>query len=121
VLNPSNPQKEKYMQIQIHTDNHIEGYEALATWATGELTNALSRHKDQITRVEVHVGDENAHKGGQGSKRCMLEARLQGRQPLAVTHHADSLYQAVTGAAEKLNRMIDSALGRAARAETTPG
>ena len=81
----------------------------------------MSHHKDQITRVEVHVGDENAHKGGQGTKRCMLEARLQGRQPLAVTHHADSLYQAVTGAADKLNRMIDAALGRAARAETTPG
>ena len=48
------------MQIQINTDNHIEGYEALATWATGELTNALSHYKDQITRLEVHVGDENA-------------------------------------------------------------
>ncbi len=109
------------MHIQIQTDNHIEGYEALATWASGELTTALSHHKDQITRVEMHVGDKNALKGGPGSKRCMLEARLQGRQPVAVTHHADTLYQAVTGAAEKLNRVIDGALGRAARAESAPG
>ena len=109
------------MQVQINTDQHVEGHEALATWATAELTKTLSYHKDQITRLEVHLGDENGRKTGQGDKRCMLEARLQGRQPLAVTHHADSLNQAISGAAEKLNRMIDAAVGRAARAESAPG
>ncbi len=109
------------MQVQINTDQHIEGHEALATWATAEVTKTLSHHKDQITRLEVHLGDENGRKTGQGDKRCMLEARLQGRQPLAVTHHADSLNQAISGAAEKLNRMIDTTLGRAARAESAPG
>lgn len=108
------------MQIQIHTDHHIEGHEAFAAWATGEVSSALSHHKDQITRVEAHMGDENGHKGGQGDKRCVLEARLAGRQPLAVTQHADTLYLAVTGAADKLNRMIEGALGRAARTETVP-
>jgi hypothetical protein len=44
--------------------------------------------------------------------RCMMEARLEGRQPLAVTHHAQTLGQAVDGAADKLCRLIDSTLGR---------
>lgn len=108
------------MQIQINTDHHIEGHEALAAWATGEVGTALSHHKGHITRVEVHLSDENGHKSGQTDKRCVIEARLEGRQPMAVTHHAETLYQAVTGAADKLNRLIESTLGRAARSDAAP-
>lgn len=108
------------MQIQINTDHHIEGHEALVAWATGEVKSALSRHSEHITRVEVHLSDANGHKSGQSDKHCVMEARLQGRQPLAVTHHAESLHQAVTGAADKLTRLIESTLGRAARTEALP-
>jgi len=103
------------MQIQINTDHHIEGHEALAAWATGEVKSGLSRFSTSVTRVEVHLSDENGHKSGPDDKRCVMEARVQGRQPLAVTHNAQTLYLAVTGAAEKLSRAIDSALGRLAR------
>lgn len=109
------------MQIHIHTDQHIDGHEAFAAWATGEVQSALNHHKEQTTRVEVHMGDENGARSGQGDKRCLIEVRLAGHQPLAVTHHADTLYQAVTGAADKMNRMIETALGRAARSEIVPG
>ena len=108
------------MQIQINTDHHIEGQETLTAWATGEVKSALSRHSDHITRVEVHLSEENGHKGGLHDKRCLIEARLQGRPPLAVTEHAENLHQAVTGATDKLNRLIESTLGRAARAEVLP-
>ncbi len=108
------------MQIQINTDHHIEGHEALVAWATGEIKTALSRHSEHITRVEVHLSDENGHKSGTNDKRCVMEARVEGRQPLVVTHHAETLYQAVTGAADKLTRLITSTLGRAARTESLP-
>lgn len=112
------------MQIQINTDHHIEGHEALAEWARGEVKTALKLHTAHITRVELHLSGDNGgkpgHKGGPGDKRCLLEVRLQGRQPLAVTHHADTLYQAVTGAAAKMNHLIDSTLGRAARMAPVP-
>lgn len=36
-----------------------------------------------ISRVEVHLSDEDGKKGGQNDKRCMMEARLDGRQPAA--------------------------------------
>lgn len=111
------------MQIQINTDHHIEGHEGLVAWATGEVQTALSHHKAQVTRVEVHLSDENGAKPGAkgtpGDKRCVMEARLQGRQPLAVTHHADNQHQAITGAADKLNRLIESTLGKAARSKTS--
>ena len=67
-----------------------------------------------VTRVEVHLGDENGRKSGQDDKRCMMEARIEGRHPIAVTEHAASLDRAVKGAAGKLARMIESDAGRAA-------
>jgi len=100
------------MQIQVNTDNNIEGREALAAHVTGVLDGALGRFNDRITRIEVHLSDENGHKSGQNDKRCMLEARLEGRQPTAVTHQAETLDQAVHGAAEKLERALETILGR---------
>ena len=93
----------------------------MAAWARGEIEGALSHHGEHIMRVEVHLGDENGAKSGPADKRCVLEARLNGRQPLAVTNHGESLHQAVTGAAEKMNRMIETSLGRAARSQGQPG
>ncbi len=108
------------MQIQINCDHNIEGHEGLVTWATGEVNKTLGRYADHITRVEVHLSEEKGSKSAHAERRCMMEARLQGRTPLAVTQQADNLHQAVTGAADKLNRMIDSALGRAARSAPVP-
>jgi ribosome-associated translation inhibitor RaiA len=101
------------MQIQINTDRNIEGHEALAAQVRGVVERALSRISDHITRVEVHLSDENSDKkGGNDDMRCVMEARLEGRQPIAVTHQAATLDQAVDGAADKLTRLIESTLGR---------
>ena len=55
----------------------------------------MAHLSDRITRIEVHLSDENSLKGGDHDKRCMLEARIAGMQPLAVTHLAESLVAAV--------------------------
>ncbi len=100
------------MQIQVNTDSNIEGREKLADHVKSVVEGAMSRFRERITRVEVHLSDENGLKSGQDDKRCMMEARLEGRQPAAVTHHAASLNQAINGAADKLQRSIESTLGR---------
>ena len=101
------------MQIQMSTDGNIEGHEALATQVSSVIESALSRFSDHITRVEVHLSDENSEKkDGNDDMRCMMEARLEGRQPIAVTHQAATLDQAVDGAADKLSKLIESTLGR---------
>ena len=101
------------MQIQINTDGNIEGHETLATEVSTVVESALNRHSNHITRVEVHLSDENSDKkGGNRDMRCLMEARLEGRQPIAVTHQAATLDQAVDGAADKLTKSIDSTLGR---------
>ncbi len=100
------------MQIQVNTDHNIEGSEGLSDQVRSVVENALSRISDQITRVEVHLSDENRHKSGQNDKSCMMEARLEGLRPVAVTHQADTLDQAVDGAADMLASLIESTLGR---------
>jgi ribosome-associated translation inhibitor RaiA len=107
--------KENNMQVQVHTDNHIDGTEDMALWASSTVKTALARFASQITRVEVHLSDENAGKKNTAdSIQCTLEARLEGHQPLAIKHHGANLNQAIEGAAEKMSRLIDSTLGRTA-------
>jgi ribosome-associated translation inhibitor RaiA len=103
------------MQIQVNTSNGIENKEALARWADGEIRQGLSRFATELTGVEVHLSDENHEAGGGGDKRCVMEARLVHHQPVAVTQHAPNLDEAFRGAADKLKRALDSALGRQAR------
>jgi hypothetical protein len=40
----------------------------------------------------------------------MIEARLEGMKPIAVTHQAGTLDLALNGAAGKLSRLLDSTL-----------
>lgn len=56
-----------------------------------------------------HLSDENREKKVSNvDMRCVVEARLEGRQPVVVTHHAATLDQAVDGTADKLQRLIES-------------
>jgi len=105
------------MQVQIHTDNHIEGTEAMAQWASSTVKTALARFAGQITRVEVHLSDENGGKKNTvDSIQCTMEVRLEGHPPLVLKHHGANLNQAIDGATEKMGRLIDSTQGRTARA-----
>jgi ribosome-associated translation inhibitor RaiA len=100
------------MQIQVNTDHTIEGREALGAHIRGVVENALKHLASHVTRVEVHLTDENAAKTIGDDKRCVMEARLEGRPPAAVTHQAATVHDAVNGAAEKLAHLIERTLGR---------
>ena len=62
--------------------------------------------------MEVHLSDENGDKQGLNDKRCVIEARLSGMKPIAVTNHANTHEQAVGGAVDKLKTSLDAILGR---------
>ncbi len=100
------------MQIQINTDRNIDGREELSDQIKTRVENALDRFDEQITRVEVHISDENSVKGGADDLRCLIEARIEGRQPVAVTHQAANLDAAINGALDKLKNMMDSIAGK---------
>ncbi len=102
------------MQIQIRTDNHINVNTTRATELEAIVQHALRHSSNHITRVEMHLSDINGGKPGPDDKSCMMEARLEHHQPMAVTQQAETVGESVTGAAEKLARMVKSALGKAA-------
>ncbi len=100
------------MQILTNTDRNITGSAGLSAQAQAIVEGALARFSDQITRVEIHLSDENGARGGTEDKRCLMEARLEGRPPIAVTHQAATVEAALDGAAGKLERAIESTIGR---------
>jgi ribosome-associated translation inhibitor RaiA len=100
------------MQIHLNTDHNIKGGESLEGSVRATVEAALSRFSTHITRVEVHLADENAAKSGDADKRCVMEARLEGHAPVAVTEHAATVGQAIDGAADRLIHRLDHILGR---------
>ncbi|MEO7774164.1 MAG: ribosomal subunit interface protein [Steroidobacteraceae bacterium] len=100
------------MQIQINTDHNLSVRDSEAAELRLIVQDALSRFEQHITRVEIHLSDENGIKHGQDDKRCLLEARLEGRKPIAVSDLAATLILAVEGSAKKMARSIESSLGR---------
>jgi hypothetical protein len=95
------------MTIQINTDNNIESSARLEDYLKTFLNEELSRYSDDITRIELHLSDENGSKGGGNDKRCMLEARLINKKPFAVVSTADTIEKAVSDAAIKLKSSLD--------------
>ncbi|MFT4729116.1 MAG: hypothetical protein ACI9UN_003632 [Granulosicoccus sp.] len=102
------------MQIQIRTDNNIHVHDHRATELEAIVIKALRHCSNHITRVEIHLSDINGGKPGKRDKSCMMEARLEHRQPVAVTDLSDTVGGSVTGASVKLARLVKSTLGRAA-------
>ncbi|NZA26625.1 HPF/RaiA family ribosome-associated protein [Luteimonas sp. SJ-92] len=100
------------MLIQVNTDSNIQSDESVVRHAEETIANALARFSGQVTRVQVHLSDSNAGKGGARDKRCSLEARLDGRPPAAASDDADTVAAAISGAAKKLQRVLESSLGK---------
>ncbi len=100
------------MTIQINSDNNITGTEGLSDFIQNTVADSLKRFDEQITRVEVHLNDENSHKSGVNDKRCMLEARLEGLQPVAVTAHGGTVQEALKNAIDKMKSALDTTIGR---------
>ena len=100
------------MQVQVHTDDNIQGGESLARWIQEESTARLARFREHITRVEVILTDVAPGKASANDKRCRIEARPAGRQPVTVTADADKTADAFTACIDKLIRALETDLGR---------
>jgi ribosome-associated translation inhibitor RaiA len=100
------------MLIQFNTDNHVHAGQNVVPELEAQLTTALERHAAQITRVEVYFQDVNADKAGEFDKRCAIEVRLSGYDPIAVTHQAATVNAAFKVASDKLVRLLDNRLDK---------
>ena len=100
------------MQIQVNSDNHIESSIRLEECVRTTIESTLERYEEDLTRVEVYLRDENGDKPGPHDLSCRLEARPKGHQALSVLHKADTLEQAIDGAATKLEHALEHLFGK---------
>ena len=76
------------------------------------IEEELANFSSHITRIEVHLADENSQKRADNDKRCMLEARIENRKPIAVTSYANTVDQAASDALDKLKASLATIIGR---------
>lgn len=100
------------MDIQINTSNNLEGRQAIIDELEATVRDRLSRFEDRLTRVELHVGDENGERSVGGDIRCQIEARPAGQGPVSVSDQSDSIDQAASGALTKLTTALDRSFGK---------
>lgn len=101
------------MKIQLNSDSSVDGSDALAQTVDTAIHTALDRYGDRITRVEVHLSDEDGNEGNDPEgTRCLLEVRPAGMDPVVVTGSADTVERACHDAAQKMQRLLDSTFGR---------
>jgi ribosomal subunit interface protein len=111
-LRPFSFSEDDTMQVLVNSDHHITASESLSERVESVVTDSVDRFSDRITRVEVHLKDVNGAKRGDEDKRCTMEARIGGLAPIAVSHDAATLQEAIDGAADKLERALEHAVGR---------
>lgn len=100
------------MQVQVYTDNNTQGSERFAQLVEDTVVASLKRFGTRITRVEVHLSDENGEKSRGDDKKCVLEARPANMKPVSVSHISATFDLAVAAAAKKMERHLDATFGR---------
>ena len=88
------------MQINVFSDKHINSDERTQNWVKATVEVTLERHLEDLTRVEVHLSDENGGKSGPKDKRCKMEARPKGHQPCFRASHSGLVTVIAWGAIE---------------------
>lgn len=100
------------MKIQFNTDKNIKGTAALEAFVSEKITGELKHYADKVTRVEVHLSDQNAHKSGEDDIQCKLEARVEGKPPVLVTSRKDTKEKALDEAVDKLKASLKKIIGK---------
>jgi hypothetical protein len=110
------------MEIQVRTDHHVRGDEALIEFIASEVVTGLGPCAARVMSVHVHLTADSVTRVGSAALRCLLEVRPRGHAPLAVSHGASTKDEAVRGATADmrgvLERMFDRVDGRRRGAET---
>jgi ribosome-associated translation inhibitor RaiA len=100
------------MIIQLNTDKNLTIHSEYEAQITSKLNHDLERYTDHISRIEVHMSDENGSKGGINDKKCLLEARFEGKAPIVTSDLGDTYDLALKGATEKLRNALKTVVSK---------
>ena len=108
------------MQVQFNSDSSVMGTENVAERIEAQLREKIGRFEDRLTRLEIHVRDENGAKGGGDDKVCVLEARISGEAPVSVTAKSGDVDSAAREAGTKLAKLLRRKFEKDARHAPVP-
>ena len=108
------------MQFQFNSDSSVMGTENVAERIEAMVREKLVRFEDRLTRVEVHVSDENGSKHGADDKACMIEARPRSAKPIGVTAHASKVDDAARKAANTMAQRLERVFGKSEKHKHEP-
>ncbi|GGI26392.1 HPF/RaiA family ribosome-associated protein [Pedobacter mendelii] len=100
------------MTIHLNTDKNLTIHQEYEDKIQTQITDALSRFSDLITRVDVHLSDENGSKDGLEDKRCLIEAKITGKEPIAVTNFGNNYDLAIAGSLSKMKSALEKIAGK---------
>ena len=101
--------------IEVRASSSVQGSAKLDKHVEDVVSTALTRFAARLTRIDVHLTDENAAKKGLNDKRCQIEARPASRKPLSTSATAATVEKALVLAVGKMKRKLASRLrGRSA-------
>lgn len=92
------------MLIQINYGD-IQGSETIEQHIHEQVDKALGNLGEQVTRVEVHLRDDKQKRDAHNDKRCTMEVRLAGMEPLVVEDRGADIYAVISQAADKIKRI----------------
>ena len=101
------------MQVQFNSDSSVMGTENVAERIEASVREKLARFEERLTRIEIHVRDENGAKGGADDKACTIEA-------IGVTEHAAKVDDAARKAAATLSQRLERHFGKESKHSHDP-
>lgn len=100
--------------MDLHIEKRFAGLDhtpALDEAIDKALERTIARFSDRLTRVEVHCKDENSpHKSGANDKRCLMEARPRGMDPVVAEESGNDMKLVIREAARTLERVLEKRL-----------
>lgn len=100
------------MKIQFNTDKNIQGTEMLEALVSEKINHGFKAFAEKITRVEIHLSDENAHKSGPDDILCKIEVRIEGKQPVLVDSKNNLKEKAIDDAVNKMKAALSTIIGK---------
>jgi len=100
------------MKIQFNTDKNIQGTENLEAFVSESINSKLKRFADKISRIEVHLSDQNSQKESTDDIQCKIEARIEGLQPILAIGKSNTKEKAFNDAINKMKAALDTVIGK---------
>ncbi len=95
------------MKILVRSDSTLHISQDYQEKIKEMVSERLSRYKNRITNVSVHVKDENGEKVGADDKHCFVEVRLVTQShPITSNHESESFDKSVDLSLKKMRQIL---------------